>query len=188
MSQRLPPTSTPGPKPGWRARLAALEQRRWFRWGGEAVVVLLAVLAIGAIQSRHHLSGGERPAATFRTLDGAPVTLASLRGRPVALAFWAPWCGVCAAQSDNLSRALRWAGSRAQVVSVASAYGEVAEVRAYMAEHHVEYPVLLGDDATVRAFHVEAYPTVYFLDADGRIKGSVAGYTTTGGLLARLLL
>ena len=178
------PAAPPG---SWRARLAALEQRRWFRWGGEALVVTLAVLAIGVVQTRHHLAGGERPAATFTTLEGEPVTLASLRGQPVALAFWAPWCGVCAAQSGNLSRAARWAGSRGRVVSVAAAFGDVAEVRAYMMEHAVEYPVLLGDDATVRAFQVEAYPTVYFLDAEGRIKRSVAGYTTTGGLLARLL-
>jgi thiol-disulfide isomerase/thioredoxin len=175
------------PRPGWRARLQALEQRRWFRWGGEALVVLLAMLAVGAIQARHHLPGGDLPAATFRTLEGAPVTLASLRGKPLALAFWAPWCGVCAAQSDNLSRTLRWAGGRAQVVSVAAAFGDVAEVRSYMAAHQVEYPVLLGDDAAVQAFRVEAFPTVYFLDAEGRVTGSLAGYTTTGGLLARLL-
>jgi thiol-disulfide isomerase/thioredoxin len=180
-------TAPATPPAGWRARLAKLEERRWFRWGGEALVVLLAVLAIGLIQTRHHLSGGERPSATFTTLDGAPVTLESLRGRPAALSFWAPWCKVCGAQSGNLSRAARWAGGRARVVSVAAAFGDVAEVRAYMKDHGVEYPVLLGDDATVRAFRVEAFPTTYFLDAEGRIQGSVAGYTTTGGLLARLL-
>jgi thiol-disulfide isomerase/thioredoxin len=163
-------------------------ERRWFRWGGEAVVVLGALLVVGLIQTRHHLGGGQRPSATFRTLAGAAVTLESLRGRPVALAFWAPWCQVCAAQSGNLSRAARWSGDRGRVVSVASAFGDVAEVRGYMKDHDVTYPVLLGDDAVVRAFRVEAYPTVYFLDAEGRVTGSVAGYTTTLGLLARLLL
>jgi thiol-disulfide isomerase/thioredoxin len=163
-------------------------ERRWFRWGGEAAVVLGALLVVGLIQTRHHLGSGERPVATFRTLDGAPVRLESLRGRPVALVFWAPWCGVCAAQSDNLSRVARWAGDRGRVASVASAFGDLAEVRAYLAAHDVPEPVLLGDQATTRAFRVEAYPTVYFLDAEGRIKGSVVGYTTTAGLLARLLL
>ncbi len=179
-------TERQGQPGNWRARLARLEERRWFRWGGEALVVIGAVLAIGLVQTRHHLGGGERPAATFRTLDGGTVTLESLRGRPLALAFWAPWCQVCAAQSGNLSRVARWAGDRGRVVSVAAAYGDVSEVRAYMKEHEVAYPVLLGDDETLRAFHVEAFPTVYFLDAEGRIKRSVAGYTTTGGLLARL--
>jgi peroxiredoxin len=163
-------------------------ERRWFRWGGEALVVLGALLVAGLIQTRHHLASGERPAVTFRTLDGAAVTLESLRGQRVALVFWAPWCQVCAAQSDNLSRAARWAGDRGRVISVASSYADVAEVRAYMKAHAVAYPVLLGDDATTLAFRVEAFPSAYFLDAEGRITGSVAGYTTTAGLLARLLL
>jgi peroxiredoxin len=180
-------TERQGPPGDWRARLGKVQERRWFRWGGEAVVVLVAVLVIGIVQTRHHLGTGERPAATLRTLDGTTVTLESLRGRPVALAFWAPWCQVCGAQSGNLSRLARWAGDRGRVISVASAYGDVAEVKAYMKEHEVEYPVLLGDDDVVRTFRVEAFPTVYFLDAEGRIKRSVAGYTTTGGLLARLL-
>ena len=46
---------------------------------------------------------------------------------------------------------------------------------------------LLGDDALLRAFHVEAFPTAYFLDSGGRVQGSVTGYTTTLGLLARLI-
>jgi thiol-disulfide isomerase/thioredoxin len=175
------------PPPDWRARLASLEERRWFRWGGEALVVLGAVLVIGLIQTRHHLGGGERPAATFRTLGGAAVTLDSLRGQPVALAFWAPWCQVCAAQADNLSRAARWAGDRGRVIPVAAAFSSAAEVRAYVERHGLAEPVLLADEETVRAFRVEAFPSVYFLDAEGRIKRSAAGYTTTIGLLARLL-
>jgi hypothetical protein len=74
------------------------------------------------------------------------------------------------------------------VVSVAASFEDVAQVRAYLRDHDVDYPVLLGDDAVLRAFHVEAFPTVYFLDEHGRVRRSATGYTTTLGLLARLLL
>jgi thioredoxin-related protein len=71
---------------------------------------------------------------------------------------------------------------------VAAEFSDEAEVRAYVRERGVDYPVLLGDDAVVHAFRVEAFPTLYFLDAEGRVKASVAGYTTTLGMLARLFL
>jgi hypothetical protein len=73
-------------------------------------------------------------------------------------------------------------------VSLAASFENVAQVRAYVRDHGVDYPVLLGDDALLQALHVDAFPTVYFLDAHGRVQRSATGYTTTLGLLARLLL
>lgn len=182
-----PPGGDPPRPAGLLDRWMALRDRRWFRWSMDLALLAALLLGISAWQARGHVRGAP-PAAPLRTLDGAPASLASLRGKPAMVVFWAPWCGVCGAQSGNVGMAMRLAGDRARVISVATAFDDVAQVRAYMAEHGVAYPVLLGDDAAVRAFHVEAYPTTYFLDAEGRITGSVAGYTTTAGMLARLLL
>jgi thiol-disulfide isomerase/thioredoxin len=128
------------------------------------------------------------PAAVLATLDGERVALDSFRGKPVLLAFWAPWCTVCAAESQNLSWVRRIVGDRARVISVAASFENLAQVRAYVRDHGVDYPVLLGDDALLRALRVEAFPTTYFLDAQGRVRRSASGYTTTLGLLARIVL
>ena len=77
-------------------------------------------------------------------------------------------------------------GDRAHVVTIAVAYENVEQVRQYVRDHDVRVPVLLGDDATERAFRVSVFPTVYFVDASGQIMRSASGYTTTAGLLARL--
>ncbi|MDP1826571.1 MAG: TlpA disulfide reductase family protein [Archangium sp.] len=159
---------------------------RAFRWVVDLSVMLAIVLVIGAFQTRNHPRGAA-PQYTFTTLEQAPVTLSSLAGKPTLLAVWAPWCGVCKAESDNVSRARRWLGDRANVVSVATAFNEVSEVRQYMAAQGVDYPVLLAAEDFQQVMHVEAFPTVFVIDSQGRIVSSMQGYTTTLGLVWRTL-
>lgn len=171
-----------------KARYLKARERRWFRWSVDAVLFLVLVAAIGAWQTRSHLSGVAAPPVTLATLDGRTVSLESLKGKPVLVAFWAPWCSVCKTESQNVSWTMKLAGERAHVVSIVSSYDDLGSVQAYVRDRGVDYPVLLGDEGLARQFKVDAFPTAYFLDADGRIKRSAVGYTTTLGLLARLLL
>lgn len=160
---------------------------RVFRWSVDLTVMLGIVLVIGAFQTRNHPRGAA-PAYTFTTLEQAtPVALSSLVGKPTLLAVWAPWCGVCKAESGNVSRARAWLGERANVVSVATAFNDVSEVRQYMSAQGVDYPVLLAQEDFQRLMHVEAFPTVFVLDSQGRIVSSMQGYTTTLWLIWRTL-
>jgi peroxiredoxin len=55
-----------------------------------------------------------------------------------------------------------------------------------MSEHGLTYPVVSDPDGSIaRRYGVQAYPTSFFLAADGTIKASETGYTTTLGLKAR---
>lgn len=165
---------------------ARYRSSRAFRWAADLSLLLGLVLVVGAFQTRNHPRGAA-PAYTFTSLAQAPVTLASLAGKPTLLAVWAPWCGVCKAESGNVSRAHAWLGERANVVSVATAFNDVTEVQRYMAAQGVDYPVLLAQDDFQKLMHVEAFPTVFVLDSQGRIVASMQGYTTTLGLVWRTL-
>lgn len=152
----------------------------------ELLAVVVVVVGVSWWQGRGHVTG---PAPDFAqvTLGGTSMSLAALRGKPTLVAFWAPWCGVCETETGNLSRVRGWVGERANVVSVATGYRSVEEVKAYVARNAVDYPVMLDEGDVAERFNVAAYPTVYFLDAQGQVKGSVVGYTTTLGLWARLM-
>lgn len=182
--------SAPAPAPSLLARFQqAYRTRRAVRWTVEGFVLLALVAAVGAWQTRRHLSDAPPPAFTLPVLDGAgTVSSTSLSGKPTMLVLWAPWCSVCKAQSGNVNRVQQWVGARARVLSIALAWEEKSSVEAYVREGGAEYPVLLGTPGLETAFHVEAFPTVYFLDDTGRIKRSATGYTTTLGMLWRLLL
>lgn len=171
----------------WKERYLKARERRWVRWGSDLMLLGVVVLAIGVWQTRD-LVRGPAPAFSLQTLSGQTVTSASLKGKPVLLAFWAPWCAVCKTESQNISWVQRLVGDRVRVLSVASSWDQLEQVKGYVADHAVDYPVLLDTSELATAFHVSAFPTVYFLDADGQVKHSAVGYTTTLGLLARVLL
>jgi thioredoxin-related protein len=84
-----------------------------------------------------------------------------------------------------VSRARAWLGERANVVSVATSFEDVSQVRGYMQAQGVDYPVLLAREDFQRVMHIEAFPTVFVLDSQGRIVSSMTGYTTTLGLFWR---
>ncbi|WP_342374794.1 redoxin domain-containing protein [Myxococcus stipitatus] len=172
-----------------RAAWAKARQRWWVRWGVDLAFLALIFMAVAAWQTRH-LPGSGAPAPQFklRTLTGETVSLESLRGKPVVLAFWAPWCGVCGAESSNISQLRKLAGDSAHVISVALAYDDEAAVQRFAQEHAVDYPVLLGDDSVQQAWRVNMFPTVFFLSPEGTIERSVVGYTTLAGLSWRWML
>ncbi len=169
-----------------RSRHQSLQQRRWYRWASEIAIIAAVFAAVSAWQSRGHVRG-EIPPVRLSTLDGRPASLAAYAGKPTLVAFWAPWCPVCKADSQNVSWVMHLVGGRANVVSIAAGYQDPSEVRQYVKDRGVDYPVLLGDDAAIAAFRVEAFPTLYTLDAEGRVKHSTTGYTSTLGMLWRLL-
>jgi thiol-disulfide isomerase/thioredoxin len=166
----------------------AYRNRRLVRWSVDALALVAVLVVAGLWQTRHHVRG-EAPAFSFPLLDtGAQVSRSDLVGKPTMLVFWAPWCTVCKAESQNVSWVRSVVGARANVLSVVSGYQSPAEVQAFVRDHAVDYPVLLGDESTSAQFAVEAFPTVYFLDAQGHVSGSAVGYSTTAGLLLRLLV
>ena len=168
----------------WSKAREKYRSSRVFRWAVDLSLIAVVITAIGAFQTRNH-PRGDAPPYEFRTLEGAPVAMSTLQGKPTLLAVWAPWCGVCKAESGNVSRVHRWLGSKANVVSVATGFEDVREVRGYMENQGVDYPVLLARDDFQRTMKIDAFPTVFVLDAQGRIVSSMQGYTTTLGLLWR---
>ena len=166
-----------------------LRENPWIRWGMDLTFFALIFLAVTMFQTRHLLDDGQpAPDVALRTMDVQPAALSDYSGKQTIVIFWAPWCGVCGAESDNVSRVDRWLGDRAHVVGVALDYQSRADVQDFIDEHDVTYPVLMGGRDAAKAFNISAFPTTYVLDEEGRVEHTAVGYTTTFGLLWRAII
>lgn len=159
-------------------------RRRWLRWTVEILVVLGVVFAVNAYRTRAAADG---PAPTFaaHTLAGERVSLHQFAGRPLVVHFWATWCPVCRLEQG----AVNALAADHAVITVAMQSEGDAEVRAYLREHGLSFPVINDrDGALARRYGVTAVPTTFVIGPDGRIRFVDMGYTTGWGLRLRLWL
>lgn len=143
---------------------------------------------ISAYQSRKLVGhdGALAPDFVLRDLSGRRVSLASYRHKKVVLHFFATWCGVCKAELPSVRAIDRGLGDDAALLAIAADSDDPDAVRRFAREHDLEYPILLASDEVLRAYHVERFPTNYYLNGDGSVSSSSVGLSTYVGMRLRL--
>src|SRR5687768_1153843 len=120
-----------------------------------------------------------RPAPGFDlpAVDGGKVSLASLKGKVVALDMWATWCGPCIAEMPHYAEFAKKNQPRGvEVVGIVFASGEPQEVQDFVREHRIAYRQLLGPDELLDSYGANSgFPTTFVIDAAGMIKLKLIG-------------
>ncbi len=121
----------------------------------------------------------EAPDFALRDSDGRLVHLKDYRGKVVLLDFWATWCGPCRVEIPYFTEFERSNKDRGfAVLGVAMDDDGWESVRPFLKELSVNYRVVIGDDKTSDQYGgIEALPTTYLIDRDGRIASTHIGLT-----------
>ena len=177
---------------------------------GDAVALLQKELAAYGNTSIHarvqkninllSLVGKPAPALVEREyLGGKPAPLASFKGKPVLLFFWAHWCGDCKGEEPLLAQLCRdYAAKGLTLIAPTQRYGYVArgedatpqqELKYIDQVRHQFYPDLLADSAPVSEQNFNRYgasttPTLVFIDRRGIVRKYHPGAMTMDELKA----
>ena len=145
----------------------------------------LAALALPAVAPRPVLAkptprpwpqGRATPAFELDALSGSPVSLASLRGRPLLLNFWASWCEPCRAEMPSLELLeSRHASAGLKVLAINFRETD-GTVKRFVEQTGLSLTVLRDRDGGVaRDYGVKIYPTTIAVDRAGRARFTVTG-------------
>jgi cytochrome c biogenesis protein CcmG/thiol:disulfide interchange protein DsbE len=147
--------------------------------GFALVVPLLGVLVANLGRDPHlirsPLIGQPAPPFALRPVGGGePVTLASLRGRPVVVNFWATWCMPCLQEHPALQAAARRYGRDVTFLGVIYE-DEERNVVGWLSRAPSAFPALMDPGTrTAIAYGVQGVPETYFINREGVIVAKYA--------------
>jgi cytochrome c biogenesis protein CcmG/thiol:disulfide interchange protein DsbE len=147
---------------------------RYLVVGATLPIILLALFAVVLIARVPAASPGAvhslAPDFTLADLDGNPIRLADLRGRPVVLNFWASWCGPCVEEFPLLRQAMSDHAADGLIV-IGVVYGDRSEAaRSFMARNQATWPAAMDPGQRVAdAYGILSVPETFFIGRDGTI-------------------
>lgn len=155
-------------------------------------VAVIAMAVMEAKPARDPASGQLAPDFVIDRFGGGKISLAEerARGKVVMVDFWATWCGPCVDELPWLVKLAKEYEPRGLVFIAANHEGdEDAKIAvALFLERLPELRRFTGfaDDALMRAFGVQALPSLYFIGKDGTIIEGHRGALTERQLRKRI--
>lgn len=139
---------------------------------GMLALVLLAQVAWAAT-----------PQLQLTDLDGREHSLADYRGKWVVVNYWATWCPPCREELPELE--VFYTSNRDQAVVLGINMEDIddAQLRRFVEEQFLSFPILRGTRAAAKAFGpIPGLPTTYLVAPDGEVVARQVGAVTAAGI------
>jgi len=108
---------------------------------------------------------------TLKSHSGKNIKLSELRGRVIAVNFWASWCGTCVQQFSVLEAYYQKNKNRDFSLLSINIDEDPLKANRLMKKHRFDYPILFDTFTHVsRLYSASELPTLFLIDRDGFIR------------------
>ena len=132
--------------------------------------------------------GGIAPDFTLPALGEEAISLSQLRDRPVVLNFWATWCPPCRGEMPYIQAVHEEIAAGELSVLTVNVGEPRSKAREFVEGQGLTFPVALDHDGQVSEIYgLRYFPTTFFIDEEGVIRGmKVGAFRDKAQLLAAL--
>ena len=140
-----------------------------------AVALVAGLIAFEALSAGSSSKARPAPPLPSAVMQAPKTDLASLRGKPALINFWASWCDPCRQEAPELERFQRSLHGSAQLVGV-DYTDQTDAARSFIHRYGWTFPVLSDPDGIYGArYALKGLPTTVVLDPEGRIVEVLSG-------------
>ena len=147
------------------------------------IAATCSVVALAVVQGNRPestLAGKAAPAVALPLLGGGR---AAIHGGKVTLVdFWATWCAPCRASMPRVQKLYtEYKHTGIELYSVDTdddSPDREPQVREFLLQNGLTFPVVLDDGSVERAFSIASLPTMLLLDREGKVAWSHIGALT----------
>jgi thiol-disulfide isomerase/thioredoxin len=129
---------------------------------------------------RPALAGKSAPDLSLPLLGGGNSSI--LKDKITMVDFWATWCAPCRASMPRLQKLWKeYQSSGVEIYSVDTddpSLDREAQVREFLLQNGLTFPVVLDDGSASQAFSISSLPTLVLLDRQGKVVWSHVGALT----------
>jgi thiol-disulfide isomerase/thioredoxin len=103
----------------------------------------------------------------LKTLDGRTLNSRDWKGKVTLVNFWATWCPPCREEIPDLIKLQSRYKDQLQIIGVSSDEGPVSDVAKFVADHGMNYAIVMETPELTKAFPgIYALPTTFVIDQD----------------------
>ncbi|MFO8061378.1 MAG: TlpA disulfide reductase family protein [bacterium] len=113
----------------------------------------------------------------MEVLNGDNVSLNDLKGKVVALDFWASWCGPCRKSIPFYNKMHEKYADKGLVIIGINANENRSTIEGAMSELDIAYPVAMPEERMNQHFKVQGIPSMYLFDREGNEIDNFVGYS-----------
>ena len=113
-------------------------------------------------------------------LAGKIIKASDYKGKWIIVNYWATWCPPCLAEIPELnSFHTKYHLTEAVVLGVNIEKDDIDYVKEFVKDFKIVYPVLKTEDVVSSPYgHLQALPTTFVLDKEGKVKEKILGAVT----------